>query len=102
MATHRIDQIVGNLSDDDRRAIVERVAAAINLSAAQFPVAELMWGSRRLLEELARDRPLVMLVDDLHWAESTFLEFLDHLLETVEDASVLILGSSRHEITERH
>ena len=102
VATHRIDQIVGNLSDDDRRAIVERVAAAINLSAAQFPVAELMWGSRRLLEELARDRPLVMLVDDLHWAESTFLEFLDHLLETVEDASVLILGSSRHEIAERH
>jgi tetratricopeptide (TPR) repeat protein len=43
-----------------------------------------------------------MLVDDLHWAEATFLDFLDHLLETVENASLLILGSSRHEIAERH
>ena len=87
---------------EDREAIVERVAAAINLSAAQFPVAELMWGGRRFLETLAAERPVVMLVDDLHWAEATFLDFLDHLLETVEDASILVLGSARHEIAERH
>src|SRR6185436_1991672 len=73
-----------------------------NLSSAQFPVEELMWGGRRLLETIAAQRPLVLLVDDLHWAEPTFLEFLDHLLETVDNASLLILGSSRHEISERH
>src|SRR6185436_61701 len=73
-----------------------------NLSSAQFPVEELMWGGRRLLETIAAQRPLVLLVDDLHWAEPTFLDFLDHLLETVANASLLILGSSRHEIGERH
>jgi class 3 adenylate cyclase/tetratricopeptide (TPR) repeat protein len=102
VATRRIDRILEKAEVADREAIVERVAAAINLSPAQFPVPELMWGARRLLETLASDRPLVLLVDDLHWAESTFLEFLDHLLDTVENASVLILGSSRHEISERH
>jgi tetratricopeptide (TPR) repeat protein len=61
-----------------------------------------MWGGRRLLETLAAERPLVMLVDDLHWAEATFLDFIDYLLETIEGASVLVLGSSRHEIAERH
>ena len=102
IATRRIDRLLERAAAEDREAVVERVAAAINLSAAQFPVAELMWGGRRFLEALAAERPLVMLVDDLHWAEATFLDFLDHLLETVEGASLLILGSSRHEITERH
>ena len=102
VATRRIDRLLERAGVQDREAVVERVAAAINLSPAQFPVAELMWGARRLLETLAADRPLVLLVDDLHWAEPTFLEFLDHLIDTVENASLLILGSSRHEISERH
>ena len=102
VATRRIDRLLERAAAEDREAIVERIAAAINLNAAQFPVAELMWGGRRLLETIAADRPLVMLVDDLHWAEPTFLDFLDHLLETVDSASLLILGSARHEIAERH
>jgi len=102
VATRRIDRLLERAGVPDREAVVERVAAAINLSPAQFPVAELMWGARRLLETLAADRPLVLLVDDLHWAEATFLEFLDHLIDTVENASLLILGSSRREISERH
>jgi class 3 adenylate cyclase/tetratricopeptide (TPR) repeat protein len=102
VATRRIDRLLARAEVPDREAIVERVAAAINLSPAQFPVSELMWGGRRLLESLAAERPVVLLVDDLHWAEATFLEFIDHLLETVENASILVLGSSRHEISERH
>ncbi|HEY8238120.1 MAG TPA: adenylate/guanylate cyclase domain-containing protein [Candidatus Limnocylindrales bacterium] len=102
VATRRIDRLLERAAVEDREAITERVAAAINLSAAQFPVAELMWGGRRFLETLAAERPLVMIVDDLHWAEATFLDFLDQLLETVTGASVLVLGSARHEIAERH
>ncbi len=102
VATRRIDRLLERVAAEEREAIVERVAAAMNLSAAQFPVAELMWGGRRFLEALAREQPVVMLVDDLHWAEATFLDFLDHLLETVEGAPILVLGSSRHEIAERH
>ncbi len=102
VATRRIDRLLERAGAEDREAIVERVAAAINLSAAQFPVAELMWGGRRFLESLAAGWPIVMLVDDLHWAEATFLDFLDQLLESVTDSSILILGSARHEIAERH
>jgi class 3 adenylate cyclase/tetratricopeptide (TPR) repeat protein len=102
VATRRIDLLLERSGAADREAVVERVAAAINLSDAQFPVAELMWGGRRLLEQLAAERPLVMVVDDLHWAETTFLDFLDHLLETVDNASILVLGTARHELSERH
>lgn len=102
VATRRIDLLLQRSGAPDREAITERVAAAINLSPAQFPVAELMWGGRRLLETLASEFPLVMLVDDIHLAESTFLDFLDLLRDGVTGASILVLGSSRHEIAERH
>jgi class 3 adenylate cyclase/tetratricopeptide (TPR) repeat protein len=98
-----VDKIRGLLGRvRDRNKIVDRVAAAMNLSAAQFPVPELLWGGRRLLECLARERPLAMIVDDIHSAETTFLEFLDHLLETVDGAPILLLCSARHELAERH
>ena len=87
---------------DERDAVVARVAAAMNLSSAQFPVQELLWGGRRLLEALAADRPLAMIVDDIHSAEATFLDFIDHLLEAVDGAPILLLCSARHELAERH
>ena len=48
---------------------------------ASFPVAELFWGARRLLEALAAGQPLVVVIDDIHWAEATFLDFLEHLVD---------------------
>ncbi|MEO8274433.1 MAG: AAA family ATPase, partial [Chloroflexota bacterium] len=103
IATRRIDLLLSRSPlADERERIVERVAAAMNLSAEQFPVAELMWGGRRFLEALASERPVVMLVDDLHWAEETFLDFLDYLVESIHESALLVLGSARHEIAERH
>jgi class 3 adenylate cyclase/tetratricopeptide (TPR) repeat protein len=89
-------------ASDEQEAIVERVASAMNLTATPFPVPELMWGGRRLLEAIAGRQPLTMIIDDIHSAETTFLEFIDHLLENVDGASILLLCSARHEIAERH
>ena len=90
------------LDEKDRAAVVDRVAAAMGLARGQFPVAELFWGSRKLLEALAREQPLVMIIDDIHAAETTLLDLLDHLVETVESVPILILCSARHELLERH
>jgi class 3 adenylate cyclase/tetratricopeptide (TPR) repeat protein len=95
-------RVASKRADEERSRIVDRVAAAMNLSTAQFPVAELLWGGRRLLETMAAERPLAMIVDDIHSAESTFLEFLDHLLEAVDGAPILLLCTARHELAERH
>ena len=61
----------------DREVIVDRVASAVGLSTGSFAVTDLFWGARRLLESLAAGKPLVVVVDDIHWAEETFLDFLD-------------------------
>jgi class 3 adenylate cyclase/tetratricopeptide (TPR) repeat protein len=81
--------------------VEERVAAAIGLSTTSFPAAELTWGTRKLLESLARERPLVVLFEDVHWAEATFLELIEHLVDAADDSAILIVCSARHELLER-
>ncbi|HET7520452.1 MAG TPA: adenylate/guanylate cyclase domain-containing protein [Candidatus Limnocylindria bacterium] len=88
------------LTGDER--VTERLAAAIGLGSEQFPVAETFWAARRFLEILARERPVCVVIDDIHWAEQTFLELIGHLVETVEDASVLLLCTSRPDLLEHH
>jgi class 3 adenylate cyclase/tetratricopeptide (TPR) repeat protein len=97
-------RIAALLADDDpdRDAIVDRVASAVGLSTSSHPVAELFWGARKLLESQAIARPLVMVIDDIHSAEATFLEFLDHLVDSVDGASILILCSARPELVDIH
>jgi predicted ATPase/class 3 adenylate cyclase len=80
--------------------VVARVQSAIGLSEEPFPVQDLSWASRRLFETLAAERPLVVVFDDVHWAESTFLELVDHVVANAE-APLLILCSTRRELIER-
>ena len=87
---------------DDAGPIVDRVTAAVGLSPTQFPVSELFWGARRFLETLAASRPVIMVVDDLHWAQPTFLDFLEHLLTVALTAPVFVLCTARHALVERH
>jgi class 3 adenylate cyclase/tetratricopeptide (TPR) repeat protein len=78
-----------------------RVASAMGLTATEFPVKELFWGARKLLEALARPGPVVVLFEDIHWAEATFLELIEHLVETSDDTCLLLVCTSRHELLER-
>ena len=88
--------------EPDRDAIVDRVASAIGLSSSAHPVAELFWGARKLLEAQAASRPVVILIDDIHSAEATFLEFLDHVVDSVRSAPILLVCSARPELADAH
>ena len=61
-----------------------------------------MWAVRRLLEHLARERPLVIAFDDLQWAEPTFLDLIEYLLGWIRDAPILIVCMARPELLEQH
>jgi predicted ATPase len=82
--------------------IADRVASAIGLLDEQFPVSELFFGIRRFLEVLAADEPVVVLFDDIHWAEATFLDLIGYLTESTRGAPVLLLCTARHELLEAH
>jgi class 3 adenylate cyclase/tetratricopeptide (TPR) repeat protein len=62
---------------------------------------EIAWGVRKLLEQEARAQPLVVVLDDLHWAEETLLDLVEHVAELSRDAPLLLLCMARPEFLER-
>jgi class 3 adenylate cyclase len=56
---------------------------------------------RRFLEGLADLRPLVLVLEDLHWADEGLLDFVDELADRIRDAPLLALCTARPELLER-
>jgi class 3 adenylate cyclase/tetratricopeptide (TPR) repeat protein len=56
---------------------------------------------RRFLEGLAEDRLLVLVFEDLHWADDALLDFVDHLVDWARGVPLLVLGTARPELLER-
>jgi class 3 adenylate cyclase/tetratricopeptide (TPR) repeat protein len=85
-----------------RRPSDARAAAAIAslLGETEEPATadEIAWAFRRLLEESA---PVVCVFDDLHWAEPTFLDLVDHVADWSRDAPILLTCIARPELLDR-
>jgi DNA-binding SARP family transcriptional activator/class 3 adenylate cyclase len=89
------------LADDpDAGAIADRVASATGLGGGVFPKEELTWATRKTLEALTRSRPLVVVLEDLHWAEPAFLDLVEHVASLATDAPILLVGLARPELLE--
>ena len=56
---------------------------------------------RRFLEALAEQRPLVLVVEDIHWADDALLDFLDELVDWMTDVPLLVVATARPELLER-
>ncbi|HXG77618.1 MAG TPA: AAA family ATPase [Gaiellaceae bacterium] len=56
---------------------------------------------RRYLEGLAEQRPLVLVFEDLHWADDALLDFVDELVDWVADVPLLVVGTARPELLDR-
>jgi class 3 adenylate cyclase/tetratricopeptide (TPR) repeat protein len=56
---------------------------------------------RRFFEALAERRPLVLVFEDLHWADDNLLDFVDYLVEWATDSPLLVIGTARPELLER-
>jgi class 3 adenylate cyclase/tetratricopeptide (TPR) repeat protein len=56
---------------------------------------------RRFLEGLAEQRPLVLVVEDIHWADESLLDFVDELVDWVTDVPLLVVATARPELLER-
>jgi tetratricopeptide (TPR) repeat protein len=96
-----VDDIAALLEDeDDGEQVAQRIAELTGLADVPAAPSEAFWAVRRFLETLARDRPLVLVLDDIHWAEPTLLDLVEYLGEWTE-ASLLVLCAARRELLER-
>ena len=85
--------------DDEEGALVaERLAQLLGVAGATAAPEETFWAVRRLFESLAGTQPLVVDLDDIQWAEPTFVDLIEHVADWTRDAPVLLLCSARPDL----
>jgi class 3 adenylate cyclase/tetratricopeptide (TPR) repeat protein len=94
------EQAVADAMEDepDAALVVERLRVLGGHGAAA--PEELFWAVRRLFESLARPRPLLVVLEDVHWAEPTLLDLVEHVSRWSRDTPILLLCVARPELLE--
>jgi predicted ATPase len=90
------------LDEDERDWIAVRLRRLLGLGTAGPAAREesfVAW--RRLFEAIADVRPLVLVLEDLHWADEGTLDFAEHLADWATDSPLLVLCTARPELLER-
>ncbi|MFE2105513.1 AAA family ATPase [Kitasatospora sp. NPDC059463] len=96
-----------------RRLVARTLAAVAESAPAPAPggpaaaaapepvgVADIAWAVRHLLAVLGRSRPVVLVWEDLHWAEATLLDLVEEIAGWLRDVPVLLLAVARPELFE--
>ncbi len=96
VARRKLTMLAGD--DGDAVAIAERVGQAIGLHGGETTPEEVRWAVRALLERLAAERPVVFVIDDIQWAEPTFIELIEHVADLARDVPILLACMARPEL----
>jgi hypothetical protein len=97
-ARSKLTSLVAGADDDER--VVSLVGSLLGWGGESGANEEAFWGARKLLEHLAGARPVVVVFDDIHWAEPTLLDLIEHLADWTRDAAILLLCVARPELLE--
>jgi DNA-binding SARP family transcriptional activator len=99
-ALRDVDVDAGLAGAEEGELVAQRLAELTGQSEGTSTSGEGFWAVRRLLEALARERPLLLALDDVHWAEPTFLDLVEYLAEWSTEAPILVLCLTRPELVD--
>lgn len=86
------------VDNPDRDRIAERIGEAIGLTRGEPVPDETPWAIRTFLEALAADRPLVVVLEDLQWAQPLLLDLVEHVADWSREAPILLIVLARREL----
>jgi class 3 adenylate cyclase/tetratricopeptide (TPR) repeat protein len=93
------------LQDDSQRSwVTSRLAPLVGArtEATRASKEESFTAWRRFLEAVAETRPLILVFEDLHWADPSLLGFIEHFVDWSSGVPVLVVCTARPELQERH
>jgi class 3 adenylate cyclase/tetratricopeptide (TPR) repeat protein len=95
--------VAEHVSDERERRLVEpRLAHLLRLEERpDADRADLFSGWRLFFERMAQTNPVILAFEDLQWADTGLLEFIDYLLEWSAEFPVLVISLARPELRER-
>jgi DNA-binding SARP family transcriptional activator/tetratricopeptide (TPR) repeat protein len=86
----------------DAEQVADRLSRALSPgNQGRSDAAEIFWAARRLLETLARSHPLLVILEDLHWAEPTFLDLVESLAIQPGRSPLVLACVARPELLEQ-
>jgi class 3 adenylate cyclase/tetratricopeptide (TPR) repeat protein len=85
----------------ERDFVAPRLGVLVGAVDAELSREELFAGWRLFLERMAATSPVVLLIEDLHWADAGMLDFLEYLLDWSANSPIFVLAFARPELTER-
>ena len=94
-------KVLGLLNEEETPSLIaDRLYQVLDLAPASATPDEVSWGVRKLFESLAQELPLVIVFEDLHWAEPTFLDLVEHVTQWSHSSPLLLLCSARADLLE--
>ncbi len=84
---------------DDAELVVERVMGAIGAASSAAHAEEAPWAFRRLLETISQQRPVVVVLEDVHWAAPALLDLVEYLVGWLR-GPVLLVCLARQDLVE--
>ena len=93
---------LSSLVEGEQRAgaLAAVLVDVLGIGTGTSSTGDFAWATRRLLEHLSRDAPVLVVFDDLHWAETPFLELVEGLVARPPAGPVLLIGLTRPELLE--
>ena len=85
----------------EQESAATAIAALLGESEATTTPDEIAWAVRKSFERAATEEPLVVVFDDIHWAEPAFLDLIEHVADFSRGAPILLLCIARPELLER-
>ena len=103
-ATHIAQRKIAGLlgGGEPAQKTAATVMQLIGMRELRTPARDGFWAVHDFLGTLALKRPVVVCLDDIHWAEPTLLELLKTMVEELADSPVLILCVARNELLDQH
>jgi class 3 adenylate cyclase/tetratricopeptide (TPR) repeat protein len=84
--------------DDAVADLLALAAGVLEAVEGERSPQEISWAARAWGEQLAQAQPLVLVFEDIHWAEEPLLDLVEHLTAWVKDAPLLIVCLARPEL----
>jgi class 3 adenylate cyclase/tetratricopeptide (TPR) repeat protein len=91
-ARAKLGELLGG--EERGKLVTERLAQLLGFGQDTGLPEDTFWALQRLLETLARRRPLVLVIDDLQWADPILLDAIEHVAEHA-DAPLVLLCMAR-------
>ncbi|HEV2824280.1 MAG TPA: AAA family ATPase, partial [Actinomycetota bacterium] len=102
-----VPRSVGELSqrgapvNREAERVADRLGRLIGLRPDPVTSEDAVWAVRRFLEVLAERSPLVVVIDDLHWAQPALLDLVEQVVALAREAPILLVAAARPELLEQ-